>query len=183
MLNTIVSVLDSGGAGGGGGAYESIATATPSSASVSFTSIPTTYKHLQIRYLARVTDAVTLNDINIRFNNDSGNNYAFHFLRGSGSAVSVSGAASFSSIQANDVLTGASSTSNVFAVGIIDIHDYANTTKNKTARLFTGNDQNGSGYSELSSGLWMNTAAINRIDITQTFANGSIISLYGIKGA
>ena len=163
-------------------AFESIATISPSSASVSFTSIPSTYKHLQLRYIGRITSAVTLNDINIRFNNDTGTNYVWHFLRGSGSAVSVSAGTSFSSIQANDILTGASSTSSVFGVGIIDIHDYASTTINKTARLFTGNDQNGSGYVSLSSGLWMNTSAINRIDITQTFAAGSTFALYGIKG-
>lgn len=164
-------------------AFESIATISPVSASVSFTSIPSTYKHLQLRYLARTTSAgATLNDINIRFNNDSASNYAFHFLRGSGSTPSVSSGTTTTSIQANDVLTGAGSTAGTFAVGVIDIHDYSLTTKNKTARLYTGNDQNGEGYVSLSSGLWMNTAAINRIDITQTFANGSIFSLYGIKG-
>jgi hypothetical protein len=182
LLNTVLGTLSSGVAAATG-AYESIATISPSSASVSFTSIPSTYQHLQIRYLARVTSAITLGDVNIRFNNDSGSNYAWHFLRGSGAAVSVSAGTSTTSIQANDILTGANSASNVFAMGIIDIHDYASTTKNKTARLFTGNDQNGSGYSSLSSGLWMNTSAINRIDITQTFASGSVFSLYGIKGA
>jgi hypothetical protein len=164
-------------------AFESIATISPVSASVSFTSIPSTYKHLQLRYMARVTSATTLNDINIRFNGDSGNNYAWHFLRADGTTPSVSSGTTTNSIQANDVLTGASSTSGNFGVGIIDIHDYASTTINKTARLFLGNDQNGSGYVSISSGFRNNTAAINRIDITQTFANGSIFSLYGIKGA
>jgi hypothetical protein len=149
---------------------------------ISFTSIPSNYKHLQIRYMARITDSVTFNDINVRFNNDSANNYAFHMLRGSGSAVSNIGIGSFNSIQANDVLTGALSTSGIYGVGIIDIHDYASTAKNKTARLFTGNDQNGSAFFGISSGLWMNTSAINRIDITQTFANGSTFALYGMVG-
>jgi hypothetical protein len=162
--------------------FESIATITPSASSVSFTSIPSTYKHLQLRYLARDNAGATLRDMNLRLNNDTGTNYAFHFLRGSGAAVSVSGAASSSSIQANDILTGAGSTANIYGVGIIDIHDYASTTKNTTVRWFSGNDQNGSGYVSLSSGLWINTAAVNRIDITQTFAAGSVFSLYGIKG-
>ena len=162
--------------------FESIATISPSSTSVSFTSIPSTYQHLQLRYIGRVTGAVTLNDMNLRLNNDTGTNYAWHFLRGSGSAASVSAGTSFSSIQANDILTGANSTSGNFGVGIIDIHDYASTTKNKTIRWFSGNDQNGSGYVSLSSGLWMDTTAINRIDITQTLASGSVFALYGIKG-
>jgi len=162
--------------------FESIETATPSGSSVSFTSIPSTYAHLQIRYLARDNASGTLRDMNLRFNNDTGSNYAFHFLRGSGSAASASAAASFSSIQANDILTGSTSTANIYGVGIIDIHDYASTTKNTTLRWFSGNDQNGSGYVSLSSGLYINTAAVNRIDITQTFAAGTIFALYGIKG-
>jgi hypothetical protein len=164
-------------------AFESIASATPSGSSVSFTSIPSTYTHLQIRYLARDNASGTLRDMNLRFNNDTGSNYAFHFLRGSGSVVGISGAASFSSIQANDVLTGATSTANIYGVGIIDIHDYASTTKNTTVRWFSGNDQNGSGYASLSSGLYINTAAVDRIDITQNFAAGTIFALYGIKEA
>ena len=50
MLNSIVSVLDSGGAGGGG-SYESIATVTLGSnaTAITFSSIPSTYKSLQLR--------------------------------------------------------------------------------------------------------------------------------------
>jgi hypothetical protein len=71
------------------------------------------------------------------------------------------------------------------SVGIIDIHDYASTTKNKTVRIWTGDDRNGSGRTALSSGLWMNTSAINRVDITTASGNwttASTIALYGMKG-
>jgi hypothetical protein len=182
MLNIVAGTFSEGAPPAPLSSYESIATANPSAASVSFTSIPSTYKHLQLRYLARDNAGATLRDMNLRLNNDTGTNYAFHFLRGSGAAVSVSAGTSFSSIQANDILTGAGSTANIYGVGIIDIHDYASTTKNTTVRWFSGNDQNGSGYASLSSGLWMNTAAVDRIDITQTFAAGTVFSLYGIKG-
>jgi hypothetical protein len=68
--------------------------------------------------------------------------------------------------------------------GIIDIHDYASTTKNKTTRMFGGIDKNGSGEVSLFSGLWRNTSAITSINIYMSSGNwttDSTFSLYGIK--
>jgi hypothetical protein len=70
---------------------------------------------------------------------------------------------------------------------IIDIHDYASTTKNKTVRSFFGHDRNGAGSVYLYSGLWMNTGAITSLSLGQanfsgTFDTGTVASLYGIKG-
>jgi len=45
------------------------------SATISFTSIPSTYKHLQIRGIARNTSGSGFNKMNIRFNSDSGSVY------------------------------------------------------------------------------------------------------------
>jgi hypothetical protein len=80
-------------------------------------------------------------------------------------------------------------TSGIFGVSIIDIHDYASTTRNKTFRFLTGNDRNGAGILALFSGLWMSTSAItsltfvpNNIGGAQTFISGTTFSLYGIKG-
>jgi hypothetical protein len=69
---------------------------------------------------------------------------------------------------------------------LIDILDYASTTKNKTLRGFTGADLNGSGNSNIVSGLWINTAAITSIQIiaeATAFKAGSTFALYGIKEA
>jgi hypothetical protein len=69
------------------GAYDSIATATftGSALSVTFSSIPSTYTHLQIRGLARTPSG---NDqIDLRFNGDSGNNYSMHGLSGDGAST------------------------------------------------------------------------------------------------
>jgi hypothetical protein len=69
---------------------------------------------------------------------------------------------------------------------LVDVIDYADTTKNKTIRAMYGLDVNG-GASEidLNSVLWMSTTAINRIDIFAgtNFTSGSSFALYGIKGA
>lgn len=184
LLNSFVSVLDSGGAGGGAGAYESIATATPSGTStVSFTSIPSTYKHLQIR-ISAITSA-SGGSFRGTFNGDTTSaNYIGHYLDGLGSSVvagsnSGVGWMSFGLTYAGMVTTYPN-------VSIVDIHDYASTSKNKTVRSFAGSDENGAGSVDLVSGLWISTSAINRVDVVTgsgTFQTGSRVSLYGIKGA
>ena len=161
--------------------FESIATATPSAqSSITFSSIPSTYKHLQIRGIAN--DAFRSN-LRMTFNADTGANYSFHMLYGNGSAATVASGTSANYI---DYVGKAESTSNVYGASIIDIHDYASTTKNKTTRTFFGYDFNGGGWSALASGLWMSTSAISSVTITNPNGNytaGSVFSLYGIKGA
>lgn len=169
------------------GAFESIASATGtgSSATITFTSIPSTYQSLQLRYIARSTEASASTNFQIRLNNDSGNNYADHNLDGNGATVSAGGGASVGEIDLGRV-AGGSATADIVGVGIVDIHDYASTTRNKTIRTFSGNDRNGAGNVYLFSGLWMNTAAVNRLDIFVTGGSLSTITsiaLYGIKGA
>jgi len=183
LLNSIVSVLDSGGAGGGGTSYESIATATPSgTGTVTFSSIPSTYASLQIRF-SLLTSSSGWSSY-LRLNGDTGSNYVYHYIAGTGAAVSAAGVTANSSIDFSSLNSGSNTTNP--SVGIIDIHDYASTTKNKVIRDFAGIDKNGSGDVNLISGLWLNTAAITSVTLTvpvATFSSGTTFSLYGIKGA
>jgi hypothetical protein len=169
--------------------YESIASATGtgSSGTITFSSIPSTYSHLQIRGLAFSNAAVNSSTITVRFNSDSGSNYAYHRLLGDGSAVYAVGSAT----QTNMFLGGAVAGTNVANVGgatIIDIHDYSSTTKNKTLRSFNGSDGNTGGgvyYLELNSGLWQSTSAINSITLicgADNFTTSTTFALYGIRG-
>lgn len=172
-----LGILAASGAGGGG-AFESIATinGTGSSGTITFNSIPSTYKHLQIR--AMVISADT-DSYNVRFNSDTGSNYARHRLLGTGSGVAASGTASTDRIQISN------GTDTFPAPFIADVADYASTTKNKTLRVFQGIDQNGGGNIALYSGLWMNTAAITSVTIflnSGNYSSTSTFSLYGIKG-
>jgi hypothetical protein len=118
-------------------------------------------------------------------NSDSGANYAYHSVNGDGSSASATGLASQTETYGY-VNTSASSTSSVFAAAVIDVLDYADTNKNKTIRTLGGNDQNGSGFVRLASGLWRSTAAITTIrlypDNSASFAQYSSFALYGIKG-
>ena len=187
LLNSFVSVLDSGGAGGGGGAYESIATATGtgSSGTITFSSIPSTYVSLQIRLIAN--DGGN-NNIGIRFNSDSTTSYANHRLEGDGSTASASANTSVNRALYIGQALG-TGLANTFGVAIIDIHDYQSSTKNTTVRSFNGWDTNNSadgGVVRLSSGLWINTAAVTSVslvDLGGSFSTSSVFSLYGIKGA
>ena len=163
--------------------YDSIATATPSgTGTVTFSSIPSTYTHLQIRGI--FSASVASRNVVIRFNSDTGTNYAWHELIGNGTTASASAGTSSTVMY---VASAANTTSNLNPCAfIIDILDYANTSKYKTIRTLDGADINGSGNIALDSGLWMNTSAITSISVNLNSGNyqtGSHIALYGIKGA
>ena len=153
--------------------------------SVTFSNIPTGYKHLQIRSISRDSSG-TVSQQYLRFNGDTGTNYSIHTLTGNGASAGTAGSAGASQPFINcGIKCGASDLANTFGVAVIDILDYANTTKNKTVRTLSGVDLNGSGYAWMSSGAWYNTAAITSIILIpeiSSFAQYSRFSLYGIKG-
>lgn len=167
-------------------AFESIATATVGSggsSTITFSSIPQTYTHLQLRIIARNT--VADYETKIRVGNgsaDSGSNYADHYLLGNGASMFVNATTS-----ATSALLGieGNTTSN-YAAYVCDILDYANTNKYKTFRTLNGVDKNGSGSIRLASCLWQSTSAIDTIYLfhnSGNFDQYSHFALYGIKGA
>jgi hypothetical protein len=167
------------------GVFESIATTTlgSSTSTVTFSSIPTGYKHLQIRMINRGTGTSAFT-ILVRVNGDTGSNYASHFLEGDGASAYSGGSASQTYITFY-AQPKSNATANVFGAYIIDVLDYANTNKNKTFRHLGGFDANGSGYVDLDGGLWMSNSAITSIEFTTgatSFAQYSHFALYGIKG-
>jgi len=153
-------------------------------ANVTFSNIPQNYKHLQIRYIVRSTQAATETGINARLNSDTGSNYAWHYLFGDGASVAAGAGATQTSINLVNV-AGNSATASAFAVGVLDVLDYANTNKYKTLRLLQGWDGNGAGRVNFSSGLWMNTSPNSTIELYPSSGNwaaNSRFSLFGIKG-
>ena len=190
MIGAITAGLFSGaGAPASTTSFESIATTTVGAggtSTVTFSSIPSTYKHLQIRFIARTSNASSGDGLAVRYNSDSGSNYNYHYVAGDGASTSASGSAVAVTRNIAYRPTGATAGANMFGVGIIDILDYANTNKNKTIRNLGGADLNGSGVVLLDSGLWMSTSAITQIDITSdsasTIQQYSQFALYGIKG-
>ena len=121
--------------------------------------------------------------------NGATSGYAYHRLRGSSSGtVTADGYTSQGNLWAGWIPNDNSSLNNMFASGIIDIHDYASTTKNKTIRITSGFDTNGNltSYMFLASGLYPSTTAITSLsffdNFSHSFASGSTIALYGVKG-
>lgn len=181
--------LSSGASAGTGvGAYELISTLTGTGNPTSFTfsSIPQTYKHLQLRVVGRMTNnnagtgATTLT-----MNGDTTSTYWSHFIKGSGTVASNGGSAAAAYINAEsfaDELAAA----NVFSSSIIDILDYTSTTKNKTTKMLVGSNVSTNLYVSMNSGLWTNTSAITSLTWksvnTRIWDAGTRISLYGIKG-
>jgi hypothetical protein len=163
--------------------FESIATVTGtgSSGTITFSSIPGTYTHLQLRYLSRGT---TDNVMYLRINSDTGTNYSDHALYGNGTSAAT--LSDVSNTRIAQFRQSDSATTAQMGVGIIDIHDYASTTKNKTIRALTGYDANGTGIVMLTSGQRINTAAITTLTLNVDggfFSSNSTFALYGIKGA
>jgi hypothetical protein len=170
----------------GPGDYESIQTVTVGSggsATISFTSIPSTYSHLQIRSIQRNTTSGNGTQIGLlQFNSDTGSNYSRHNLIGTTSLVS--NAVTSTTAVVFGVMPQAGDTANTFGASIMDILDYSKTTKYKTTRTYEGIDTNGNGEINFRSGLWQSTSAITSILITPTsnnFAQYSSFALYGIK--
>jgi len=162
--------------------FESIATLNPTGTFAEFTSIPSTYVSLQIRFSVWSND----NDVlYMRINNNTGSNYANVRLRAAGVTPTTESGVSENSLQ---LTTGQSlsSGSNVLFGGIIDIHDYASTTKTTTVKYQTGKALNAAGITVVGSGLWTLTDAVSSIRFYPTngsFQAPSKISLYGIKGS
>jgi len=159
--------------------YESIQTATVGAggvSSVTFSSIPSTYKHLQIRGMM-IGSATSW--VRMQLNSDTGTNYAIHELRGNGSSASASATTS-----ADHIWLGLTTSASYPVSFVTDILDYTNTNKNTTARSLYGQEQSGAGQTGITSGVWLNTSAVNNITL---FINGgnlnqySSFALYGVK--
>jgi hypothetical protein len=163
------------------GSYESIASVTVGAGGqsvVTFSSIPSTYSHLQVRVIAR-SAGTSLAGLYISINS-SVDPVIGHYIVGDGSSVT---AAANGNKQYGWAI-GSSQLANTFTAEVIDILDYANTNKNKTVRSLAGYELNGSGGVALFSGLFNTTAAINALNIylpTGNIGQYSSVALYGIK--
>ena len=169
------------------GDFDSIATATVGSggsADITFSSIPSTYTHLQIRMLAGTNRATNTGDnFRIQLNSDTASNYRAHYLS---EFSGDQGAAAFMEFGR---LANANN-SNIFGAGVIDLLDYKDTNKFKTLRALVGYDINGDPTTSnlyFNSGLWRSTSAVTTIKLYPAYGTlwkqDTHIALYGIKAA
>ena len=171
--------------------YESIATINVGSggaSDITFSSIPSTYTHLQIRAISKTNrTSASVDSLKIQFNGDTtGTNYAYHELIGDGASVLSDNVTS--NAYAAIARTAGNANTSFFGGFTCDILDYRNSNKYKTVRTLSGVDLNGSGAVFFNSGLWQSFSAITTsIKISPEtgtlLAQHSSFALYGIKGA
>ena len=160
------------------GSYDALATYTVGAggiANIEFAGIPNTYSHLQIRALAKATTSGGASGLWFVNSDTTQSNYYSHFLVGNGSSASAAAYNNPYSWSYSDA---------TFTGFVMDILDYASTSKYKTIRTLRGWDNNGSGNVSLESGLWKNTNAINTFKFQMdsgNLAQYTQISLYGVK--
>lgn len=165
--------------------YESIATVTVGAGGqtyADFTSIPSTFKHLQVRMFAS-TNGTYGGSFSMQINGNTSANYVYHQILGDGSSASAFAQTANTSIS---VAVGGQQ-NGYFAASIIDILDYTDTNKKKTVRALQGVDTNGGGYVGMTSGMW--TSDNNAITSLRINPQGGVnlvqytkIALYGIRG-
>jgi hypothetical protein len=152
-------------------------------ASITFSSIPSTYTDLCIKYSIRDTFAGNVLNVGISFNGSS-SGYSERLLYGNGSTA-ASGNAS-----GNDLTfqyaTGGTTTSSTFASGEIYVPNYAGST-NKSVSVDSVTENNATAVlTALNAALWSNTAAINQVTLLSKgtlFAQHSTAYLYGISNS
>lgn len=167
------------------GYFESISASTVTTAqgSITFSNIPQNYTNLQIRSYWGFTDTSNNTWLNVQFNGDTGSNYSYHAIRSAPAGFVMSASYSTTKMSFGADYLGSSTS---WAVSVAEIFDYTNTTKNKTAKAFAGQDSNGTGTANVWSGMWNSTSAITSITIatdSSTFRVGSTFALYGIRGS
>ena len=166
--------------------YTLIASVTVGSggaATMSFTSIPSTYTDLVLKISPRGNRAAGVWNGMTMTVNGSSSTFSSRFIEGGDSTV-VSGTGSSSSILMNSVGVLYSST---FASNEVYIPNYAGST-NKCFSIDSVSEGNQAGgvYQDFIAGLWSTTSAITSITLTSTsfdFVQYSTATLYGIKNS
>ena len=154
-------------------------------ATVTFSSIPATYEHLQLRVSSHDTYDATWDVLYAQFNDDSGTNYSYHYMDGYSGANSGAGGGTGKTHAWLGKAEGSfgATLATTYGVLVVDILDYANANKNTSCQF----NSYVAGVPDLffESGLWDATAAVSSIVMTGTLdiTRGSEFTLYGIKSS
>lgn len=152
-------------------------------ATISFSSIPSTYTDLIVKLSARSTSSSgsVWNYVEVR-PNGSTSSISFRQFFGNGSSA-ASGSGSFALAA---YATDSSATSNTFGNSETTITNYAGSNYKSMLADAVSENNGTSAIAQLSGTLWSNTAAINSLTLalgTGNFAEHSTATLYGISNA
>lgn len=178
----------SGGTASVTASFNLIAEQQPTGNSVTFNSIPATYRDLLVVVRGRGDAVATFKEVRLQLNGDTGNNYSHEDIIMNNATNSSSGGDLVAQHFMGWVPAANAPTSNA---GTCEarITDYADTTLHKSI-LSQGGVRTAAGAANLfavsSAGWWFNTAAVNSVKVfldSGNFVTGSIVSLYGIGGS
>jgi hypothetical protein len=159
----------------------SVTAGTGGVSALTFSSIPSTYTDLCLKFSLRNADATVLSHMQI--NGDTAANYSNRRLYGTGSGTG-SNASSGTYFQIYGGGNASTYSANVFSNGEVYIPNYANTSYTKTISFDSVTENNATeAYSAIDSGIWNSTAAITSISLFYTGFNQAQYStayLYGI---
>lgn len=152
-------------------------TLTGGDSSITFASIPDTYRDLII--VCNFQNSGTSSASRFQLNGDTGARYSGVWMAGAGGPA---GAGSESGATAARIFGAVNGPSNTFNnLGIIHLLDYSATDKQKVALTRYGS---ASTDIQATASRWESTAAVNSVTIFdvlgQTYQAGSTFSLYGV---
>ena len=153
--------------------YTPLANVTLGSAatSVTFSSIPATYRDLIVVHSGLLTSGGQ--EIRLRYNGDSGSSYSYVEMTGTGSSATSSTSSSMTYAYGGLVYT-------TVANSIVQIMDYSATDKHKTGLTRSNNSANNV---VAFAHRWANTAAITSLELSiggNLWAAGATFNLYGV---
>ncbi len=165
--------------------FETVATATP--ATITFASIPQTFRDLEIRVRGRGDTAATFTTAAVRFNGDSGNNYDQQFVSNTGSPATSanSGPSIGNNSIVGGIITAATAPTSMPGYATYRVLDYRGTAFFKVIDWQSGAElvnNTSNVFNRLGAAWWHNTGAITSITVTASpgnFVNGTVVSLYG----
>lgn len=156
-------------------------------ASVTFSSLGS-YEHLQIRFSLRTVRASDFETVGIRFNSDTGNNYATNRFYGTGTSEAGGPEITTSrAYAAGQMPTATMHPRTVYGTGIVDILDYRDANKNTTVQFISAEvGTSDDSYLTTGAGLWDATAAVTSVVLypangSAGFLRGSEFTVYGLN--
>ena len=156
-------------------------------ASVTFSGIPATYEHLQVRASSAAAGYSTGQAYYIELNGDGSSVYASQVIRGSTTSVALNALNSTAYVKIYDGLHGVNTDVSEYATIMVNILDYANANKNTSIEFIGGQSiTNTNRRIFFGGGVWDDTAALTSIEFTPDNGNmrrGSSFPLYGIKSS
>ena len=166
---------------------QSVTVPSGGQASITFSSIASTWTDLCVKYSTRTTRSVFVEAIYLEFNGSGGTAYSDRLLFGTGAAAQSNSSSSQANINNAGVTAGNTATANTFGNGEIYIPNYAGSQNKSTSADSTGENNATDSYMYLDAGLWANTAAITQIKLVPVngnlFMQYSTAYLYGIRNS